>query len=503
MKQFWLRWVITGLIGLVALLPARPVAADDVFLPVLSGGSVPLCRLGVNGTVRNYPIRPLRIGWYMDYQATRFPPSTPGVTYFPMIRLEQVGSGYNYSIFISRQTTTPTQLNQVIAAHPGAYWFIGNEPDRVQLQDDLEPHVYARAYRDLYHAIKDRDPTAKIVAGSIVQPTPIRLRYLDKVLQSYYELTGQRMPVDAWAFHNFILNEASCDVFPESQCWGAEVPRGVNIAEGLRFTVEQNIDADIFKQQVVAFRQWMADRGYRNTPVFLSEFGVLMPAGLFFEDPYRPETDYFSEPRVNAFMNETISFLLTAQDPEIGYPGDNNRLVQRFSWYSVEDSDTHNGYLFDYRRPPMSARTGMGTNFAKLAASIPMQTDFYPTRLQLVGPAPLTSQGTVTLTLEAAITNAGNSALNQQAVVRFYAGDPDQGGTQIGTDKIVRLQGCGEKAVVRIVWPNVAPGVHDVTVVVSSDETEVSVANNRLSTQIRFVTQQIFLPTTRGSLNLR
>mgnify|MGYP005837903331 CR=1 FL=1 len=502
----WLRRLALIVVGLAALFITRPALAQQaLFLPTLSSGSIPLCRLGVNGAIRDYPIRPLRLGWYMDYQATRFPPPSPGVAYFPMIRLEQVGANsYNYSIFGNRSATSLAQLNQVIAAHPGAYWFIGNEPDRIQLQDDLEPHVYALAYRDLYRIIKDRDPTAKIVAGSIVQPTPVRLRYLDKVLQGYYELTGERMPVDVWAFHNFILNEASCNFYPESQCWGAEIPRGVNVAEGRRFTVEQNIDAEIFKQQVVAFRRWMADRGYRNTPAFLSEFGVLMPAGIFFSSlPHGPETDFFSEARVNAFMNETIRYVLNAQDPEIGYPGDNNRLIQRLAWYSVEDSILHNGYLFDLSRPPATARTGMGTNFAQLAASIPLETDFYPTRLALVGPPPVAAHGATTLTLEAVITNAGNSAVNQQATVRFYAGDPAAGGVQIGSDKIVRLQGCGTQTTVRIIWPDVAPGDYQVFVVVSSAQTEASVANNRLSTQVRFVTQQLFLPSTQGSLNVR
>lgn len=46
----------------------------------------------------------------------------------------------------------------------------------------MEPHIYAAAYHALYYLIKQADPTARVIAGTIVQPTPLRLRYLDMVL---------------------------------------------------------------------------------------------------------------------------------------------------------------------------------------------------------------------------------------------------------------------------------------------------------------------------------
>jgi hypothetical protein len=94
-------------------------------------------------------------------------------------------------------------------------WLPVNEPN-TPYQDNLEPHVYAEAYHDLYHAIKAADPTARIANGGIVQVTPARLLYLGMVLDGYAERYGQAMPVDVWNIHVYVLQERSCDYDPAS-----------------------------------------------------------------------------------------------------------------------------------------------------------------------------------------------------------------------------------------------------------------------------------------------
>ena len=241
-------------------------------------------------------------------------------------------------------TTYPSgsDLIAAINANPGADRFVGNEPDRRKFQDDMPPALYAIAYHEVYWKIKNIDPTAKIFAGSIVQPTPLRLKYLDLILKNYLEKYGMSMPVDGWSIHNFILNEASCDFYktPEglpdtTVCWGAEIPPDLTEIDGLRLSVDDNDSMALFKEQIVRFRRWMADRGYSNTPLYLSEYGVLMP----------PEFG-FPPSRVNTFMTTTFDYLLNTVDPAIGYPADNHRLVQRLSWYSTTDT-SFNGYLFE------------------------------------------------------------------------------------------------------------------------------------------------------------
>ena len=272
-------------------------------------------------------------------------------------------------------------------AIPGADWFIGNEPDRRHFQDDIEPHVYAAVYHELYTLIKMADPTARIFAGTIVQPTPLRLQYLDMILASYEQQQGgASLPADGWSIHNFILNEASCD-YPDSwgNCWGAEIPPGLDDHFGEFVAIQDNDNIDLFQDRIVAFRQWMFDRGYGDLPLSVSEYGILMTEDLGFPDT-----------RVNAFMNASVNYMLTATDPVLGDPHDGNRLVQTWSWYSTGiPNDPFNGYLFEGTVPPWPL-SSMGVNYADLIAQQSKEIDYYPTAI-LSETVTLSSSVTITL----------------------------------------------------------------------------------------------------------
>ena len=87
--------------------------------------------------------------------------------------------------------------------------------------------------------------------------------------------------------------------------------------------------------QVRQMRTWMADHGYRDTPLWVTEYGILMPA------------DYgFSPARVAAFLVATFDDFRTACDPALGLPTDGNRLVQRWLWFSAYAADFPTGNLF-------------------------------------------------------------------------------------------------------------------------------------------------------------
>jgi hypothetical protein len=46
-------------------------------------------------------------------------------------------------------------------------------------------------------------------------------------------------------------------------------------------------------------------------------------------------------------MYATFDFFITSKDPDLGYPADDNRLVQRWLWYSLSDTVYPTGNLFD------------------------------------------------------------------------------------------------------------------------------------------------------------
>jgi hypothetical protein len=263
------------------------------------------------------------------------------------------GMGLVYMIWVGGDSFSPDveTLSAWVAASPGMVWQIGNEPD-VIWQSNCTPEQYARVYHQLYTLIKSVDPTARVAAGVVSQPTPLRLQYLDLVLAAYQNLAGTPMPVDIWSVHNSILRE-------ERGSWGVDIPPGLGADTGQLYEIEDNDRLDIFQRQLIDFRVWMRDRGYQDRPLYLTEFSILMPA----EYGFPPD-------RVVAFMTGAFDYLLSAADGSLGYPADGNRLVQRWAWYSVADLDEPDHYptgnLFD---PVTKEMTAVGRAFADYLAT--------------------------------------------------------------------------------------------------------------------------------------
>ena len=300
-----------------------------------SGGSAlwlerPRWGIGVAiGPITRYDVEPLRLGWYLDWLAQAAPARPAGAVYAPMIRLSE-----------GRLRPSAEDIAAIAQANPGSLWLVGNEPD-VKWQDNVEPATYARLYNEAYTAIKAADSTAQVAIGGVSQPTPLRLRYLDAILGSYRAQFGVEMPVDVWNVHNFVLQELRGS-------WGVDIPPGISDDQGMLYEVNDSDNLGIFGQQIIDFRRWMAQRGYQNYPLVVSEYGILMP-----------EDFGFSPERVSAFMTGTFDYFLTATDPGLGHPADGYRLVQLWCWYSLDAPPDYypTSNLFD---PQTGAMTAVG-----------------------------------------------------------------------------------------------------------------------------------------------
>ena len=209
-------------------------------------------------------------------------------------------------------------IQWVAARYPGLVWIIGNEPD-VIWQDNLTPEEFARLYHELYEMIKTADPSARLAVGAISQATPLRLEYLDRVLAAYQADYGQSLPADWWTLHGYVLRE-------ERKSWGVEIPPGMLQDQGELREVIDHGRMDLFVQQILAFRGWMATNGYRDVPLALTEFGILMPE----EYGYTHEFDA-------QYLKDSFAWLQSTTDDAIGLPSDGNQLVQRWAWFSLAD----------------------------------------------------------------------------------------------------------------------------------------------------------------------
>ncbi|MDH7487793.1 MAG: hypothetical protein QHJ81_16160, partial [Anaerolineae bacterium] len=283
------------------------------------------------GSIEQYDVGQLGAGWYLDWCTNIHPPRPQGMEYAQMV-----------SVFRGGFYPDLKSIAAIAAANPGSLWLIGNEPD-VIWQGNVPPADYARSYHQIYFALKRADPSCQVAIGGVSQPTPLRFQYLDMILHAYRRLYGQVMPVDVWNVHAFILRE-------EKDSWGVDIPPGIEATRGLLYEIEDHDDLEIFKQQIIAFRRWMRERGEREKPLIISEYGILMPA------------DYgFDHARVRQFMYASFDFFLTATDDELGYPPDDNRLVQRWAWFSLSNEKYPTGNLF---HPDTQRITPLGMDYA-------------------------------------------------------------------------------------------------------------------------------------------
>jgi hypothetical protein len=150
------------------------------------------------------------------------------------------------------------------------------------------------------------------------------------------------MPVDIWTVHAYILREAKGE-------WGAGIPTGLSETTGTLVNVDDHDNINLFKGQVVRFREWMAEHGYRDVPLVISEFGILMP----------PELGFTPE-RVEAYMFATFDYLISARDSSTGLPSDGNRLVQRWAWFSMSYEPFPTSDLYS---PTTTAFTDLGNSY--------------------------------------------------------------------------------------------------------------------------------------------
>ncbi len=393
----------------------------------------------VYGRITDYDVARLHVGWYSDWWYNANPPHPDNLDYVQVV-----------SVHHDKYPPDWNRLAQAIAANPGALWIIGNEPEGVW-QGNRTPAEYARIYGTLYRFIKSRDHTAQIAIGGVIEPTPLRLQWLDMVMAEYQKVYGHKMPVDVWNIHVQILREKG--PFPGcNDCWGAGVPAGLTgVTQGRLYEIEDNADPAIFRQLVREFRSWMNARGERNKPLIISEYGVLMPSDYL--APTVEEGDLL----VKQFMTETFDFLRTAVDANLGYPADGNRLVQRWLWYSLNDSPANfNGGLFRHDDPAQI--TTFGEHFAQYTA--PLETPFADLSVRSVALTPNVLQSApLTLTARAEIVNLGTQATGP-FMVAFYEGNPQSGGVLKAQ---VAVAGAAARydappVVVEAAWPT-APGV--------------------------------------------
>ncbi len=451
--------VMLGLMWVIVLAsPSEAQAPDGV--QATAATQFPNCRLGaaILHDATAYDLAGLNLGWYVSYSTQSSPPKPHGMEFVQVVRVHQKKTSwcrdcyelpYDYNM-----TPSAATLAAQVTANPGATWFIGNEPDRRDWsatggQDEIVPELYAQAYHDIWAIIRGVDPTARIGPGGVVQGTPLRLKYLDRVWTQYQALFGHRWgdDVDVWNLHSFILNEKKGD-------YGADIPAGLTDSKGVTMSCEDNASMTYFRQFVVAFRTWLRDKGERNKPLYITEYGINMP-------------DYcVTSAQLKAFMNASFDYLLNTTNSSLGYPLDGNRLVQRFMWYSLDDSADSPDRVEEYADSLFSSVTHLRQDYGDnwynyVHSALATHQEANTPRINLLLEDSRTVPASyyrptdpVTFTLRAMIYNNGNTRTDSAAgiTLNFWSGTPSGAHTLIGTQVITNLCGCALGTMVEQPW---------------------------------------------------
>lgn len=379
-----------------ATLEMGPVLNQTLYLPLVNKYVAKVSsRMGysaITAPIDRYPaIRDLRAGWYLNFGMTKTPARPLGMDYVQVVRIHQLTTcwperlrnrttcpyvtPYTYTIGMENApyTNSFAMIRNIARANPGSVWFIGNEMDRYDWgdpskgipsggQDEMLPELYARAYHEIYTVIKAADPTAKVAIGGIIQATPARLQYLTKMWNEYKRLYGKDMPVDVWNVHNFIFKER-CDDF------GADVPPGYTQCHGTVYYDGDHDNMQIFDQQIRAFRQWMKDRGQQQKPLYVSEYGIVYShscSGTVAQCGGAPY-DYGNQEVVTRFMLNTFDYFMNTKDCTLGYAADECRLVQRWAWYSLDDTQGYYNEFSALFNMTTKQKTALGEAFQAYA----------------------------------------------------------------------------------------------------------------------------------------
>jgi hypothetical protein len=211
----------------------------------------------------------------------------------------------------------------------------------------------------------------------------------------------------------------------------------------------------------------------------VTEYGILMPK------------EYgFSESVVQKFMLDSFDFFQNAQDAEIGYPADDNRLVQGWGWFSLNDKEFDiktfigfNGNLFDHDSGVMN---GLGTAFAAYTA--PLTSHF--ANAQLAGvevtPSYLIDATTTAITVSVTVVNGGNLP-SGPVNVTLWAGTPGDAANRLGSQTIQPIRShCRDRVVVEFARPvaALAAGRHDLVLTLAPAGADGTLTGEPLVTSV-------------------
>jgi hypothetical protein len=219
-----------------------------------------------------------------------------GTIWYYAYHYEGANAARHHRVFVALPHHDEGRLAATMRAHPGSWWMVGNEPNDPH-QDNLSPTAYAAFYHRFARIARREDPMARLMPAGIANAD---WQWAEAFCTAYREAQGSYPRVDAWNVHNYVLES--------------------NYSQ---------LDQQVFRDRLIAFRAWMSRAGEGDKPLVLSEFGILV-------GQERHDTRYEPPEEIVAYIHETVGWL-----HETDY-------VQSWAWFASYTSGLFNGDLYDH-----------------------------------------------------------------------------------------------------------------------------------------------------------
>jgi len=192
------------------------------------------------------------------------------------------------------------RLRQRIERQPeilpaGTLFMVGNEPGCASSEDSRSPEQIVADARVLKDVLDSFDRGYRLGLGGISTP---RNKWAKDAYGEGYGIGFLRRILDC--LDDFKFDALSVHPYSDDPA---------------------HPSAENSQQHIIEFRQVLNEYGLRDRELLVGEIGV-------------PFTASNEKDRLQ-FTREILPFLLTARDDTTGKPDDDNRLVQRFAWFSL------------------------------------------------------------------------------------------------------------------------------------------------------------------------
>ena len=254
----------------------------------------------------------LGVGWYTDW----------GYTYAPKIAKDLADKGIQRLTLVLKDRNdyySPQKCEDVktyVADHPDAfnfkttYWSVGNE-----LGFDisnLTASKYASEFMNWRDCIKSINNRYKVGSGAIISLWTVHPRTFPSSCVN--DLNDSK---SGYSFLKSYINKiknTDSSKLPDFMVMHAYYACTPPFAE-------DTTNFSKFKNHIISHRQAMKEFGLQNKELWIKEYN-----------------NYGYEKGGPAFVTDSIDYLMNTKDKEIGYPGDDYRLVQRFGWFILNNT---------------------------------------------------------------------------------------------------------------------------------------------------------------------